>query len=135
VSKRRDGDIRQALGGLRGGPGAAVLIVEPNPDRQSAMARLVAVHGHRAIGTSSIDGARALMEAFPVDLVLLAEELGGGDPVRVVGELVSLQPNARIVVLTQPEEPGSGVRPARFRALEYQSRPVNAATLQALLAS
>jgi DNA-binding NtrC family response regulator len=123
---------------LRGGPGAAVLIVEPNPDRQSSMARLVAVHGHRAIGTSSIDGARALMASFPVDLVLLAEELGGSDPVRVVGALVSLQPNARIVVLTQPEDAESGesgVRPARMQALEYQSRPVSAAVLQALLAS
>lgn len=113
-----------------------MLLVEPNPDYQSRLARMVTVHGHRAVGTSSLDGALALLQAFPVDLVLVAEEVGEGDPTAMVAELVSVRPHARIVVLTAPEEPSeSGVRPARFEALEYAPRPSDSEALTALLAS
>ena len=71
--------VEHALRGLSGGPGSAVLIVEPSPDHQARVARLLAVRGHRAIGTTSVDGAMAFMRAFPVDLVLLAEEIATVD--------------------------------------------------------
>jgi DNA-binding NtrC family response regulator len=132
--------VGQALRGLHGGRGRAVLIIEPSPDQQSRLARQVTVHGHRVIGTSSLDGALALLRAFPVDLVLISEALLGADPVRLVGELVSSRPNSRVVVMATPapSEPplagDSGVRPARHGALEYVSRPVTSDTLTMLLA-
>ncbi|MDD9937790.1 MAG: response regulator [Myxococcales bacterium] len=126
-------DVRRALQQLRPGAGHAVLLVEPNPDLQSKLARLVTVHGHRVIGTSSLDGALALLEAFPVDLVLLAEEVCGHDPTSVVAELVSIRPHARIVIMTAPEPAESGVRPARFEALEYAPRPFDPEALDALI--
>lgn len=113
-----------------------MLLVEPNPDHQSRLARAVTVHGHRVIGTSSLDGAVALLQAFPVDLVLVAEEIAEGDPTAMVAELVSIRPHARIVVMTAPDESAeSGVRPARFEALEYAARPFDSEALTALLAS
>jgi hypothetical protein len=36
-------------------------------------------------------------------------------------------------VLTEPEEPGSGVRPVRYEALEYLERPEEPDALRALL--
>ena len=67
--------IEHALRGLTTAKGRAVLIVEPNPDQQARLARLVAVRGHRVIGTTSIEGAVAFMRAFPVDLVLLVHSI------------------------------------------------------------
>lgn len=128
-------EFERALEGLRGGPGRAVLIVEPSPDQQSRLARLMAVHGHRAIGASSIDGALAFLREFPVDLVLLAEELSGDSPLRVVAEFIGRRPNARVVIMTRPhgEQSAPAVDTGRFAALEYVPRAINGDVLQTLL--
>jgi ActR/RegA family two-component response regulator len=109
-----------------------VLIVEPSPDQQAKMARLLAVRGHRAIGTTSIDGALAFLRAFPVDLVLLAEEVVGDSPLRVVAELIGRRPNARIIILTPPRS-ASAATPDRIAALEYMPRSFDGEALAALL--
>jgi len=111
------------------------LIVEPSPDQQAKMARLLAVRGHRAIGTTSIDGALAFLRAFPVDLVLLAEEVVGDSPLRVVAELVGRRPNARIVILTPPRTSATAVIRDRIAALEYMPRSFDGEALAALLPS
>ncbi len=127
-------DIEQALRGLQNGPGRVVLIVEPSPDQQAKMARLLAVRGHRAIGTTSLDGALAFLRAFPVDLVLLAEEVAGDAPLRVVAELIGRRPNARIVILTpQRDTPAAAIARDRMAALEYMPRSFDGETLAALL--
>jgi ActR/RegA family two-component response regulator len=96
------------------------------------MARLLAVRGHRAIGTTSIDGALAFLRAFPVDLVLLAEEVVGDSPLRVVAELIGRRPNARIIILTPPRN-ATAVTPDRIAALEYMPRSFDGEALAALL--
>ena len=127
-------DIEQALRGLQNGPGRVVLIVEPSPDQQAKMARLLAVRGHRAIGTTSLDGALAFLRAFPVDLVLLAEEVAGDAPLRVVAELIGRRPNARIVILTPHRDtPAAAIVRDRMAALEYMPRSFDGETLAALL--
>lgn len=151
--------VNDLLRGLHGGPGRAVLIIEPNPDQQSRLARQVTVRGHRVIGTSSLDGALALLREFPVDLVLVSEALVAAEPLRIVGELVSARPNARVVIMTLPPTPSSATRrrrsdpalpvaaptaatkPAtaqaarpRPGALEYIARPFSGEALSTLLA-
>lgn len=127
---RQGAEVQRALQGLARGPGRAVLVVEPSPDQQARLARLVAVRGHRAIGTSSLDGARAFMRAFPVDLVLLAHELVEQSALAVVAELVGTRPHARVVIMTPPEQmhelPTSNV-------LEHVAKPFNGETLSNLL--
>jgi CheY-like chemotaxis protein len=127
--------IESALRGLAHGPGRAVLIVDPGPDQQAKVARLLAVLGHRAIGTSSLDGALALLRAFPVDLVLLAEEVAGDAPLRVVAELVGQRPHARVVIVTPPDGPHDAADRPHGSTLEYVPRPFDRATLAALLPS
>ncbi len=128
-------ELKQALSGLVEGPGRAVLIVEPSPDNQARLARLVAVHGHRAIGTSGLDGARALLRAFPVDLVLLADEVAGGSPLPVVAEMVGSRPHARIVIMRRPSDTPDGAHQddASGGALEYVPRSFGRDVLQTLL--
>jgi ActR/RegA family two-component response regulator len=129
-----DDDVQRALAGLSEGPGRAVLIVEPSPDQQARLARLMAVHGHRAIGTSTLDGALAFLRAFPADLVLLAEEIAGDSPLRVVAEIVGRRPNARIAIMTPPASTEPNAPDIqRFAALDYVPRSLGSDVLQGLL--
>ena len=136
----RDEPFSDALRKLSRSSGRAVLIVEPSPDHQSRLARLVAVHGHRAVGTCSLDGALALLRVFPVDLVLLAEEIAGGAPLDVVAEIVGRRPATRIVIMTPPASAsaaspdGASRDTGRLDALEYVPRLFGGDVLQTLLA-
>jgi ActR/RegA family two-component response regulator len=130
-----DEQLAHALERLGAGPGRAVLIVEPSPDHQARLARLIAVHGHRAIGASSLGGALAFLRAFPVDLVLLAEEIGGDSPLQVVAEMIGSRPNARIVIMTPQSTAASSPEATRFAALEYVPRSLGVDVLQSLLPS
>jgi len=128
-----DNQLHEALRELEGGPGRAVLIVEPSPDHQARLARLMAIHGHRAVGTSSLEGALAFLRAFPADLVLLAEELVGDSPLRVVAEIVGRRPGARIVIMTPPTSLQPTLDPSHLGALEYVPRSFGGDVLEALL--
>ena len=131
----RDEPFSDALRKLSRSSGRAVLIVEPSPDHQARLARLVAVHGHRAIGTCGLDGALALLRVFPVDLVLLAEEITGTAPLEVVAEIVSRRPATRIVIMTPPASASDVSEDAgRLAALEYVPRLFGGDVLQTLLA-
>jgi len=128
-------DVPNAVRDLRTGPGRAVLIVEPSPDQQARLARLLAVRGHRAVGTTTLDGALALLRAFPVDLILLAEEVAGESPLRVVAEIVGRRPNARIVIMTRPRKAEAIDDADRLSALEYVPRSFDGDALAALIPS
>ena len=52
-----------------------ILIVEPDPNTQWHLARMLTVMGHRVVGTSSLSGAEMLLSKWRVDLVLLSETI------------------------------------------------------------
>jgi len=133
VHANDDGGLGHAVAGLGHDRGRAVLIVEPSPDHQARLARLTAVSGHRAVGTSSLDGARALLRAFPVDLVLLSEEVAGDTPLPVVAEMVGRQPNARVVIMTRPANADGESDFPKLGALEYIPRSLGHEDLASLL--
>jgi DNA-binding response OmpR family regulator len=56
---------------------SAVLVVEDDPDLQWRLARMLTINGNRVVGTSSADGALALIAEWSVDLVLIDEGLPG----------------------------------------------------------
>ena len=134
VHELNDEDIGEALASLRAAPPRAVLVIESDPDRQQRLARLLKLGGHRVIGTGTVDAARSLLREFAVDLVLVTEELTLPKPMALIADLISLRPSSRFVVLTEHEEPTSGMRPARYEALEYMERPLEPAGLRELLA-
>ena len=133
---RRVDRLPDAVEGLSKGPGRAVLIVDPSPDHQARLARLMAVHGHRAIGTSSLDGAFAFLQAFPADLVLLSEEAAGATPHTVVADIADRRPNARVAIMVPPDHAEldtDGEVSTDEGALEYVPRAMNGETLATLL--
>jgi CheY-like chemotaxis protein len=98
--------------------GASVLVVEPDPDLQWRLARMLTVHGHRVVGASSGDGALALAREWPVDLVLVDETLparGGLSALALTRALRAAHPEVRVVLLTAagaPPEPHLAARVA-----------------------
>lgn len=113
-------------------PGRAVLVVEPDPDRQWRLARTITIQGHRVIGTSTVEAALALLQACPVDLILVAEELAICGPADVVERLRQQNAATRIVLMSQPSA-DSGVRVVRSAELEYCDQPPSSQAIRALL--
>jgi DNA-binding NtrC family response regulator len=118
---REDAEAREALG--LSDAERSVLVIEPDPHLQETLARLLKRGGILVVGASSLDGGRSLLREFEVDLVLVAESVTLPDPMVVIADLVGLRPGARFVVVVEPESPSSGVRPARYEAIEYVERP------------
>ena len=103
--------------------GLSVLLVEPDGEDQSRLARMVAVRGHRVIGTGTLDAARVLLASCPVDLLLLSDAMLGTEARELVAMLQRDYPDCTMVVLTGGEQPVSGIRPARFESLTYYEKP------------
>ena len=82
-----------------------VLVVESDPDLQWRLARTLTVEGNRVVGTSSGDGALALVSEWPVDLVLVSEELPGMEGIEVIRHLHERCPTLVSVLLADEDSP------------------------------
>jgi CheY-like chemotaxis protein len=78
-----------------------VLLVENDPDLQWRLARMLTVDGNRVVGTSSSDGALALMAQWPVDVVLVAEDLPGMDGIELAKHIRRDHPEVPIVLMAE----------------------------------
>jgi CheY-like chemotaxis protein len=74
-----------------------VLVVEPDPDAQTALSRALALPGRRIIGTSSSEGAYAFIRENPPDAIFVAEKNVGMDALDFCAHLRELCPSALIV--------------------------------------
>lgn len=77
-----------------------VLVVEDDPDLQWRLARMLTVQGSRVVGTSSGDGALALISQWPVDLVLVDEDLPGMSGLEVARRIREEHGNIPVVLMT-----------------------------------
>ncbi len=82
----------------------SVLVVEADPDVQAQVARTLRLRGHRVVGTSSGDGALALVSEWSVDLILVSQDLPGRAGVEVTRLLRERRPDAAIVVMATGAE-------------------------------
>ena len=80
-----------------------ILVVERDPDMQWKLARMLTVQGHRVVGTSSGDGALALVAQWPVDLILVGEDLPGMSGLEVASRLRKQTPGIPVVLMTKKE--------------------------------
>ena len=91
----------------------AVLVVESDPDHQWRLARTLTALGNRVVGTSSGDGALALVAEWSVDLAIVAEDLPGMDGLELIRRLRRRTPELAVVLLVGPHVPAprmEGVR-------------------------
>lgn len=83
-----------------------ILVVESNPDLQWRIARTLTVRGHRVVGTSSGDGALALMREWPVDLVLTDLDLPGMSASNLISKLRAEHPELPVIFMVNAAEDG-----------------------------
>jgi two-component system response regulator FlrC len=99
------GNRRKLQGAVRSAETVApmlggILVVEDDPDLQWHLARMLTVQGHRVVGTSSGDGALALVSQWPVDLILVDETLPGMSGLEVASLLRTDHPGIPVVLMT-----------------------------------
>jgi DNA-binding response OmpR family regulator len=82
-----------------------VLVVEDDPDLQWSLARMLTVQGNRVVGTGSGEGALALLAQWPVDLVLVAEQLPGLSGIEVAEQIRSHNPQIPVVLMSAEPTP------------------------------
>ncbi len=80
-----------------------VLVVEPDPEAQTALSRALALPGRRLVGTSSAEGAYAFLRANPPDAIFVSSENAGMDPLDFCAHLRELCPAALIVFMTEKD--------------------------------
>jgi len=66
---------------------------------------MLTIQGYRVVGTSSGDGALALMAQWPVDLVLLDEQLPGASGIEVAERIRREHPDIPVVLMTRDAGP------------------------------
>lgn len=120
---------KQAAPRMRG-----VLVVENDPDLQWGLARMLTVLGHRVVGTSSSDGALALLAEWPVDLVLLAEDLPGMDGLELARHVRERAPGVPVILLAN-DGPGVGDAANAAGVSAYLVKPFQLETLRELVLS
>ena len=106
-----------------------VLVVESDPDLQWQLARMLTVDGNRVVGAGSAEGAMAVVEHWPAELVLVAEDLPRMSGLELAQQIRNSNPNVVVILMTQADqtveaEPESSphisaslVKPFRFEAL------------------
>ena len=110
-----------------------ILVVEPDPDLQWRLARILTVEGNRVVGTSSGDGALALISEWPVELVLVDENLPGMDSLEVVRRLSDVQPGVQVVLLTNEDNPDLHVAARLAGAVACLPKPFHLDALRTVM--
>jgi len=115
-------------------PGArtcAVLVVEDDPDQQWRLARALTIQGHQVVGTSSSDGAMALVAQFSVDVVLLSETVGAHG--HLADRIREACPGVPVILMTRAESPLTRAEALFAGFFECLVKPFRAETLQEVL--
>ena len=110
--------------------GRAVLVVEDDPDQQWRLARMLTVSGNRVVGTSTGDGALALLAEWPVDLVLIAADLPDMSGLALMRKIHEQRPKIRVLMMTTgAQETPSSAAMKRAGAAGCIAKPLEADTL------
>ncbi len=125
----------QERSGVEPRPHRGILVVVPDPDLQWRLTRTLTIVGNRVVGTSSGDGALALIAEWPVDLVLIDEDLPRMDGLEVVRRLRACQPDIAIVLLTTGEDEEIEVTARLAGAVACLHKPFRMDELEDLLMS
>ena len=106
-----------------------VLLVESDPDLQWQLARMLTVDGNRVVGAGSAEGAMTVVQHWPADLVLIAEDLPRMSGLELAQRIRRINPNVLVILMEEaskdadeersssPHITASVVKPFRFEAL------------------
>jgi CheY-like chemotaxis protein len=133
--RHRQREARDVPAFIRVGPRErSVLVVEADPEIQVQMARTLRREGHRIVGTSSGDGALALVSQWDVDLILVSEDLPGRAGIEVTRLLTAVQPQAPVIVMSANAEPSLRAAARAAGAVDCLVKPLKIEQLARWLA-
>ncbi len=112
----------------------SVLLVESDPDLQWNLARMLTVNGNRVVGTSSGDGALAVIEQWNAELALVSSSLPQMSGVEVARRLRAKNPDL-LVILMDDAAPAPGAQEASPAVAARLPKPFRFEALRALLDS
>ncbi len=126
---------RRAVAAVAPERSCAILVVEGDPDQQWRLARSLTVLGHRVVGTSSAEGALALVREWPVDFVLVADTLLGANEVDLAARLREARPGVPVVLVTRADSPLTRAEALIAGFVEHVVKPFRPEMLAELIGS
>jgi DNA-binding response OmpR family regulator len=111
-----------------------VLLVESDPDLQWSLARMLTVNGNRVVGTSSGEGALAVIEQWDAELALVSSSLPQMTGVDVARRLRAKNPDL-LVILMDDADPQPEARETSPAVAARLPKPFRFEALRALLDS
>lgn len=112
---------------------SSVLVVEDDPDQQWRLARMLTVNGNRVVGTSSGDGALALIAEWPVDLVLINDGLPGMSGLALAEKIRKDYPRVAIALMTASDPRSLGRKALALGAFACFAKPLAQEAIEGLL--
>lgn len=88
------------------------------------MARILRREGHRVVGTSSGDGALALVSQWDVDLILISEDLPGRAGIEVTRLIHAVRPQTPAILMSTMAEPSLRAAARAAGAVDCLSKPL-----------
>jgi two-component system response regulator AtoC len=110
------------------------LLVEDDPNFQSALAELVEREGFSISVASTLEEARALVATRPPDVALVDLQLPDGNGMDLFRE-VEQPPSTEIVLITGHASVDTAVDALRIGASDYLTKPLDVARLKTVLAN
>ncbi len=90
--------------------------------------------GHDVIRANGFEHARVVLERLPVDLVLIGLFLNGESSLRLIPEILTVDPAVPVALMTETGGIGSAVEAIRQGAFDYLTTPIAEPELRALVA-
>ena len=112
-----------------------MLVVEDDPDLQWQLARMLTVRGNRVVGTSSAEAALELIGQWPVDLVLVDDQLPGMSGVELARIINEKHPDTPVVLMTSQASHGERIAETLAGVVAVVAKPFRLESLVELLRS
>jgi DNA-binding NtrC family response regulator len=104
-------------------PALRVLVVDDDVPVRKACCEIVSGMGFVALTAGSVPEARAVLNAQPVDMLLLDLKLPGGGGLQLLQEVKQTRPEVGVVVMTAFATVPSAVEAMRIGAGDYLTKP------------
>ena len=108
------------------------LVIDDDPSFNAILVRTLTRRGHPARGASDVESALLLASEMPPQQVVLDLNLNGSSGLALIPELLSINPDCRIVVLTGYASIATAVDAVKLGAVQYLAKPVE---IEAILAA
>jgi two-component system response regulator RegA len=108
------------------------LVIDDDASFNAILVRTLTRRGHPARGASDVESALLLAHEMQPQQVVLDLNLNGSSGLALIPELLSINPDCRIVVLTGYASIATAVDAVKLGAVQYLAKPVE---IEAILAA